>query len=336
MSEGAPAAGVVDYLRGASVCAVIVTYNVGETIHQCFNAIHNQVGHVILVDNGSDERTRHELDKLASQDSVTVILNERNEGIARAMNQGVEVARGMGFRWVLTLDHDSKATPDMVDKLLHAYETLSKQGHRDVGIIAANPFDENAGVFLNRIRPGDNGDQPVEADFLLSSGSMIPCSVLGAVGLFDEALFVYFVDSDYCLRLRRAGFRLFLCPGAVLMHREGEKQKRRFLGREMFYERTRKPARYYLTRNRIYFRRKHRLSFYFPYTGAKDFIKEFIKDYAKVVLYDEKPLAEIALALRGLFDALRNRYGPLEANDSGTAPAQGLSNKADGGGSHGV
>ncbi|MFZ0964144.1 MAG: glycosyltransferase [Terriglobia bacterium] len=316
MREGAPAAGVVDFLRGTSVCAVIVTYNIGEPIHRCFNSIYHQVGHVILVDNGSDERTRRELDKLASQDSVTLILNERNEGIARAMNQGVELARSLRFRWVLTLDHDSKATPDMVDKLLHAYETLSKQGHPAVGIIAANPFDENAQVFLLGHRPGDSGDQPVEVAFLPSSGNMISCAVFEDVGMFDEAFFMYLVDSDFCLRVRRAGFRLFLCPGAVLMHQEGEKQKRRFLGRDVFYERTRKPARYYFTRNRIYFLRKHRLSFHFPCRGTKEFISGFIKAYGKVLLYDEEPFTEIALALRGLFDALRGRYGPLGANDA--------------------
>lgn len=76
------------------VCAVIVTYNIGEAIHKSFDSISRQVGHVIIVDNGSNECTRQEPNKLASADSVAIILNERNEGIAGAFNQGVKAARG--------------------------------------------------------------------------------------------------------------------------------------------------------------------------------------------------------------------------------------------------
>src|SRR5208282_1867150 len=140
MNEGAPDAGVGDFLRGVSVCAVIVTYHIGEAIHRCFNSIHPQVGHVILVDNGSDERTRRELDKLALQSSVTVILNERNEGIAHALNQGVKGALDKGYPWVLTLDHDSQASPDMVERLLQAAEIFRQQGQDDVGIIGPSLF----------------------------------------------------------------------------------------------------------------------------------------------------------------------------------------------------
>ena len=307
MSEGAPAAGVVDLLRGASVCAVIVTYNIGEPIHQCFNSIRHQVGHVILVDNASDEPTRRELDKLASQDSVTVILNERNEGIPHAFNQGVKWALDKGCRWVLTLDDDSKASPDMVERLLQAAEVSRQLGQDDVGIIGANAFDENSRSYLNGYRPGDRGGKPIEMEHVISSGSMIAGRVFERVGLFDEALFAYYIDDDFCWRLRKAGFRIFLCPDAVLLHREGAKEARRWLGRRVFYDRLGNSARYYPTRNALYIMRKHPLGFAY----CRDIIRRLVRDTVKVLLYDPERFSRLRFTLNGLADALRGRFGPM-------------------------
>jgi rhamnosyltransferase len=308
-SEGAPAAGAVGFLGGASVCAVIVTHNIGEPILRCFSSIHHQVGRVVLVDNGSEEPTRRELDKLASQDSVTVILNERNEGIAHAFNQGVKWALDKGYGWVLMLDHDSTATPGMVELLIRAGEVLRQQGQGDVGIIGANPFDENGHVYLKGHRPGDTGGKPIEIGHLISSGSMIAGRVFDKVGLFDEALFLYYVDDDFCWRLRKAGFRLFLCPEAVLLHREGGKETRSFLGRRVFYDHYGHSACYYLTRNAIYMMRKHALGF----ASSRWLVRRLVVDTIKVILYDPERFSKLRFSLNGLADALRGKFGPMSS-----------------------
>ncbi len=309
LTEVAPRDTTTKPLDLRSVCAVIVTHNIGEAIHKCVDSVRDQVGHIVAIDNGSDEPTRRELDKLSSANFVTIILNERNEGIARAFNQGVQWALGKGFQWVLTLDHDSQATPGMVEKLLQASEFLGKQGHRDVGVIAANPFDENAQLFLSRRHPGDFGGQPAEMGELISSGSMIDCRVFDVVGLFDEALFVYYVDVDFCLRLRRGGFRLFLCAEAVLLHREGGKEIKRFLWRRIFYDNYGKCARYYITRNAIYMMKKHDLGF--PYSYAV--VRRLVTDHIKLLVYDRERFPKLRCSLNGLVDALRGRFGPMRS-----------------------
>ena len=112
----------------SQICAVVVTYNIGEAIHRCVDSIQNQVGHVVIVDNASDEATRRELRQLAASRSITLILNEQNEGVARAYNQAVRWAQAHGFQWILTLDHDSEATPGMIDELLSGYGALGRAG----------------------------------------------------------------------------------------------------------------------------------------------------------------------------------------------------------------
>ena len=309
LSEGSPGTEAVDSSHRAQICAVIVTYNIGEAIHRCFDSIQNQVGHVVIVDNGSDEFTRRELNRLAPSDSVTFILNERNEGIARAFNQAVQWAQGKGFQWILTLDHDSEATPGMVDKLVQACETLERQGMQNVGVVGANPFDQNTQLFTTGRCPREGGGMPLEERDVISSGSLIPLRVFDVIGLYSEELFVYYVDDDFCLRLGRGGFRVFLCPEAVLLHKEGSKEARRFFWRHTFYDQCGKHARYYLTRNTIYMMKKHDLS---PsYTHM--IIGRLCKDHVKILLYDRERFSVLWFSLKGFMDAFRGRFGELNS-----------------------
>jgi rhamnosyltransferase len=299
------------YSQRSQVCAVIVTYNIGKAIQDCFHSIQSQVAHVLIVDNGSDEPTRRELNRLAVFDSTTLIFNERNEGIAHAFNQAVEWAHDKGFQWILTLDHDSEATPGMVDKLLRAFSMLEQVGIENVGVVGANPFDQNNQHFLT-YQPRDGGGPPLEDTEVISSGSLIPLRVFEAVGKFNEDLFIYYVDTDFCMRLTRGGFRVFVCPEAVLLHREGSKRRRNFLWIHAQYDHYGKAARYYLTRNTIYMIKRHALSL----NDILWMVRRNCKDHAKILLFDQNRLPILWFSLRGLVDGLRGKVGPLNSVDS--------------------
>ena len=307
LTEDGSRGGTGGFPERANICAIVVTYNIGEAIHRCFDSIREQVAHIVIVDNGSDELTRRELDKLAQANSTTLILNEKNEGIARALNQGIRCAIAKGYTWLLTLDHDSEATPGMVDRLAQAYITLHEQGLRDVAAVGANALDRNAGLFLSALPPRDTGGMPVELEHLISSGCLINGRVFDVVGPFNEQLFVYYVDTDFCLRLQRGGLRLFLCPEAVLLHSEGNKETHRFLGRRVLYNRYGKYARYYITRNCIYIMKTYGLG-----VGlSHQLIRRFFSDHAKLLLYDQERFSKMMFSLRGFLDGMRGRFGPM-------------------------
>ncbi len=310
--EDQRASNVLNSSGGSEVCAVIVTYNIGKLVHRCFNSIKGQVGHVVVVDNGSDVPTRDELNKIAASDSVTLIPNERNEGIARAFNQGVEWARSNGFERILTLDHDSEATPGMVDKLLNALATLERQGIQNVGVVGANPYDINAEYFITRCSPTGTGALIDEGE-VISSGSLIESRALDTVGPFNEELFVHYVDIDFCIRLQRSGFRVFLCPDAVLLHEEGTKEHMRFIWRDVFYDRYSKEARYYLTRNTLYLMRK-----YFPLKSGITIwiLRRLWMDHVKILLFDQDRFTLLWFSLRGFVDGLRGRVGGLRLGNT--------------------
>jgi rhamnosyltransferase len=298
----------VEFPHRSQICAAIVTYNIGEALHRCIDAIKDQVGHVLIVDNGSGEPTRRELNRLTASDSVTVILNERNEGIARAFNRAVQWVRGKGFQWILLLDHDSEANPGMVDELARGYEALERAGIRNVGILAASPFDRNIQQYLY-CPPRVNGGLPLLGGEVISAGSLIRLGVFDVVGPFNEDLFIYFVDVDFYKRLVRAGFGAYICPEAVFLHQEGTKRRHRFVWIDAWYDHYGKEARYYITRNTIYLMKKRLLS----RSDFRVLIGRLWTDHLNILLFDEERFGVLLFSLRGLIDGLRGKTGPMNS-----------------------
>src|SRR5580765_2352654 len=106
------------------ICGVVVSYKGADTVGSAVSSILGQVDAVRVIDNGSDEATKEILSGLVRQlgDRVTVTWNGENQGLARALNQGVQWAIENGFRYVLTMDQDSAAAEGMVDGLVEAIE----------------------------------------------------------------------------------------------------------------------------------------------------------------------------------------------------------------------
>ncbi|MGB7591895.1 MAG: glycosyltransferase [Terriglobia bacterium] len=301
-----PNDGETDYR--SAVCAVIVSYNIGFEIHACVNSIRNQVSEVVIVDNGSDPETRLELEKLSNRSLATVFLNEQNKGIACALNQGFRYGLERGYRWFLTLDHDSEATPGMVAKLLDGWRAAEARGAK-VGIVAANTFDKRSHTYYLGGYQSRETEVVVEVPTVISSGSLIGKTTFEIVGFQNEELFLYYVDDDFCLRLRRAGLEVFLCPSAILLHQEGNRVSRNFLGRKVLYNNYGKEACYYISRNACYMLRK-----LWEYKELRYFYRiatRLAKDAVKVVLYDEQPIQKLSFTIRGIRDGIRGRYGQL-------------------------
>jgi GT2 family glycosyltransferase len=76
---------------------------------------------------------------------------------------------------------------------------------------------------------------------------LIRREVLERVGLFDECFFMYYEDSDYCLRVRRAGYAIMTVPAARIWHKVSVSSD----GNDSPAE------RYWMGRSSVLFFRKH-------------------------------------------------------------------------------
>ncbi|MEJ2697615.1 MAG: glycosyltransferase family 2 protein [Candidatus Sulfobium sp.] len=293
------------------VCAVIVTYNTGKSVAESVAGILGQVDHLIVIDNGSEAVTIGILETLANKNSsrVSIIRNERNVGLAHALNQGVELGLSLGADWILTLDHDSYPAADMVNKMLSVYEDLSHK--ENVAVVAPKPVDRSAtfepsffkfGSFKFTICCGNK--RFIEPDIVITSGSMTKASVFREVGLFQSRFFIDCIDYEFCLRLRNRKYRIIVACEALLGHRLGKMSQIKFLGGRLTPTNHPPERWYYMARNRVYIYRNYWKNFWFIYLDMVSFIKEVMK----VILLESNKARKVANIFRGLFDGALNRF----------------------------
>lgn len=171
-----------------------------------------------------------------------------NVGIARALNAARRLALDEGYDLLLTMDQDSRFAADTFAAYL-AEAVRRSMSAEDAGALA----------FVPRInRQAEAGAEAVEQKNFIVSGTLFAAQALQAAGPFDERLVIDAIDTDYALRLRRAGGHVWQLPQASLEHSLGQPLTRRIL---CFHPCTLNysPLRtFYIVRNHLYLRRAYR------------------------------------------------------------------------------
>lgn len=279
------------------VCVIIVTYNIAKGIYKCFNSIEKQVSEVIIIDNGSNHETIKELIKLEKKDNVKIIFNEDNYGIGYAINQGIKYAIEKEYSWVLTLDHDSEASADMLEKMVEAYYSI--ENRESVGILCPRVFDINKNGYLI----DENIDKAYrELKVAIQSGSLIKTDILNKIGFFNELLFMYYVDVEFSLRLRNKNLKIIQIKNAVLFHEEGNKITKKLFNKKYIYNNYNELAIYYIARNSIYMIRN------FKY-NKKSYIRRLKDDLEHILLFDGNRMKKLRYYFKGIYDGINNVYG---------------------------
>ncbi len=164
---------------------------------------------VVVVDNAS--RGGDEVLASAERAGARVVRLERNSGVAGGL---AALLREAGAHdWLLTLDQDSRATPEMVRRLVAAAATAGP----DVAVVAPLVRDAATGA----VQQGSPGGAAHPVDRVLTSGALCRVAALERVGGFWEELFIDYVDFDLSHRLRRSGWTLLVDPAAELEHSIG-------------------------------------------------------------------------------------------------------------------
>jgi len=293
------------------VACIVVTYEIGRAVLPVLEAILPQVDRVFVVDNGSGGETQDALREIESSrtERIEVIRNGENLGIAAAMNIGVRRALDDGHGWILTLDHDSVAAPDMVANLFRTYAEVTKA---NPGILSPTHIDGSTGrkyrypvfgkIFFRHVTPTD---RPLPCSFCITSGSLMPRQVFETAGPFREDYFVYAVDTEFCRRVLQHGYSIYVSEKATLVHREGGGRKAD-LG--IFQFRTpdwSARSLYYIFRNVVHDLRNNPVLSWRVHEGL------FLARAALTLLFANPPdrTARWAAVRRGIADGIKGRLG---------------------------
>ena len=214
------------------VCAVLITWQPElALLRELVEALLPQVGHVVVVDNGTRDPRFHEF--CHEHPDVMLIALSENRGLAHAMNIGIERARELpGVSHVLLMDQDSVPDGGMVGALISAFDRVRADARvAAVGPRFRDPREDEDAPFVrirfpfNQKLRCDATCGPIRCDFLISSGCLIPLAVLDDVGGMDDALFIDNVDLEWCFRASTAGYALYGACGARLRHSLGETRR---------------------------------------------------------------------------------------------------------------
>jgi len=219
--------------RANLIGVVTVTYNSASVIRGFMDSLLPQTHsefNLYLIDNASSDET---VALLANyRDSrVSIIRNHDNVGVAEGNNIGIRAALKDGCAFVLLINNDTVFDSDLLSKLMEGL----RQHDSEMVVPKIVFFDEpdkiwSAGGYFSALHGAsrhfgfaqkDDGrfDQPRVVSYNPTCCMLIKREVFDRIGLMDANYFVYFDDTDFCLRAYRAGVKLFYLPGVRLKHK---------------------------------------------------------------------------------------------------------------------
>lgn len=287
--------------------AVIVAYYPDEDVlARLVSALVPQVEHILVVDNNSEGFDFRPIAALSEK--VSLVINQENLGIAAGFNQGVAFAIENGSSHVVLFDQDSLPAEDMLAKMHEVFQDAKARGIKlaalgpnyvDVKGAGQSPFVKVQGLRLVRVS-GENR-KFVSVDHLISSGCLVDLEALGVIGVFEEQLFIDYVDTEWCLRAKSKGYELYGVCEAYMKHDLGEQ----FLTILHKTIPVHSPLRhYYLMRNGVWLIRR-------PWVGWRWRIIDTVRLTKILIVFSVfgKPrLEHIRSMLRGIKDGLLAKF----------------------------
>jgi len=185
---------------------------------------------IVVVDNGSVDGSQEEIRR--THPGVTLLETGTNLRYAGGNNAGIRLALEKGADQIMLLNNDTTVDPEFLGAL-----TDTLQLSADTGIVApkilysAKPgcvwyaggeISFWTGTMHHRgIRENDDGrfDLPCETGYASGCCLLAKKSTVERIGLLDESYFMYSEDADWCMRARRAGFRIMYEPRARIWHK---------------------------------------------------------------------------------------------------------------------
>jgi GT2 family glycosyltransferase len=230
------------------IAVVIVTYKSAQLTINSLASVQSERGtsglriRAIVVDNASGD-----FDALAEairtngwSSWVTLILAPRNGGFAYGNNLGLERAYEAGApSYVYLLNPDTEVRPGAIKSL-----ALFLESHSEVGIAGSSIEDPDgsdwpiafrfptlvsevsAGLevaFLRRWEVARHMSKtPEPVDWICGASMMIRPALFAAIGGLDENYFLYFEETDFCFRAKKAGYQTWYYPESRIMHIVGQ------------------------------------------------------------------------------------------------------------------
>ena len=264
----------------------------------------------LVLDNASTDGSA---EAIRQQFPATQIIGlDQNLGYAGNNNVGIQAALELSADWVFVLNEDTVLDAECISKLVEIGERDSKIGvlgplvyHADEPTViqsAGGTVTSQWDAVQIGINETDRGQfsQPLDVDYISGCGILVRRSAIEQCGMIDARYFYYWEETEWCIRLHRAGWRVVNVPAAKLWHKGVQRDYRP------------KPSvAYYAVRNRLATMRKHHASV-LEWGGALSQTLRTVISYSVQPKWRAKREFRDAM-WRGLVDFATGRWGKMPA-----------------------
>lgn len=272
---------------------VVVFYNPSLENIKNIDNYKSSVDTIYVVDNSEDDIIR-----IKETKKIKYIKLGENKGIAYALNVGAKNAIKDGYKWLLTLDQDSKMNGKIVDQMK---DYLENNNLKKVGLIS--PYQDIDAK--DDLKNGDVEDM-VE---VMTSGNIINLDAYKKINGFKDWLFIDCVDTDYCMNLHKNGYKVLRLNNVVMKHELGNLKVHKLFSKEYPCYNHNPIRRYYIVRNNLY---------------INDMYKDLYPDYCawlirvqkgqvkRIIVFEKNKFKKLKMMYKGYKDYKNNIKGKLK------------------------
>ena len=254
---------------------------------------------IIMVDNASAEDPTAHIRR--NYPAVKLIRNGKNLGFTGGNNVGIRAGKGDFF---LIINNDTEVVPDLLDRLLEPFASDPQVGvvspkiryysHPTIiqyaGFTEVNPFTGRNKPIGGKMEDHGQFDNPGYTAYAHGAAMMVKREVIEKVGLLPDIFFIYYEELDWSAHIRRAGYKVYYQPSALIYHKESIT-----MGKESAMK------AYFHNRNRILFMRRNTTLVQFMF---------FVVYYLTLAV----PKTVITYIMKGQREHLRNFFKGLYWN----------------------
>lgn len=200
-----------------------------ECVESCLRLRYDSY-EIVIVDNASSDGSERILRDKFPQ--VTIAQTGDNLGYSGGNNVGIRYALAHGAEYVWLLNNDTKVDPAALEEMVRIAKVDTTVGMVGPKILLySRPGHLNCIGSTINLRTGqpsliglgeeDDGrfDDVREMDTLSGCSLLVRKEVIDTVGLMDERFFLFYEETDWILRAKRAGFKMMYVPGARIWHK---------------------------------------------------------------------------------------------------------------------
>lgn len=237
---------------------IILNYNETEETLRCIQCV-KETDYVnfkiLIVDNNSQDNLEIKIKERFPD--VEFIQTGKNLGYAGGNNIGIKYAIEHNAEYICLLNNDIDISPDCFNELIYAL------GNPKVGISGPailfwdSDVIHSTGLNICFYKGSAKAinynklknmvyEHIVECDYLEGACLMFNSKLIYKIGYFPEVYFLYFEETEWCVKAKKANYKVVCVPKAIV-HHKGSESVDKITGLKMYFQ----------DRNRILFERRN-------------------------------------------------------------------------------